>query len=117
VALRPDAGLPVQQTVADRGDDRAAARLQVKSSLSSATIWALLAAAAIAASAELGFSRSLTPGLIAYREKQFGAGTRARLEGWKSFVRETAAVEAMPRQAGEDRLLRPVNRFFNRIPS
>jgi predicted transglutaminase-like cysteine proteinase len=32
-------------------------------------------------------------------------------------VRETAAPGAAARQPGEDRLLRPVNRFFNRVPS
>lgn len=73
-----------------------------------------LAAAAIAAAAELGFSRSLTPGLIAYREKQFGRGVRGRLEGWQAFVRATSAPGGPP---GEDRLLGAVNRFFNRIPS
>ena len=75
---------------------------------------ASLAAAAIAAAAELGFSRSLTPGLIAYREHQFGRGARTRLEGWQLFVRDTASPASQP---GEDRLLRAVNRFFNRIPS
>lgn len=72
----------------------------------------LLATAAIAA--ELGFSRSLTPGLIAHRERQFGTGARQRLEGWQVFVRETAPAEPA---RSEDRLLGAVNRFFNRIPS
>ena len=80
-------------------------------------ICALLAAAALAAAAELGYSRSMTPGLIAYRERQFGKGARARLDGWKSFVRETATLEAAARQPGDVNLLRPVNRFFNRIPA
>ena len=79
-----------------------------------ATLLVSLAAAAIAAAAELGYSRSLTPGLIAHRERQFGRGVRARLEGWQSFVRETTAPGGQP---GEDRLLRAVNRFFNRLPS
>jgi predicted transglutaminase-like cysteine proteinase len=90
-------------------------RLDVSRPVLSA-ICVLLAAAALAA-AELGYSRSMTPGLIAHREKQFGAGARARLEGWQSFVRETASPEPAPRQEKEDRLLRPVNRFFNRLPS
>ena len=38
---------------------------------------------------------------------------RTRLEGWKAFVRESGAA----RRPGEDRLLQPVNRFFNRVPS
>jgi predicted transglutaminase-like cysteine proteinase len=79
-------------------------------------IWVLLAAVAIAASVELGYSRSLTPGLIAQQEKQFGSGARARLEGWKSFVREAGAIDAAARRPGEDRLLPSVNGFFNRLP-
>lgn len=80
-------------------------------------VCALLAVAAIAAAAELGYSRSLTPGLIAQRERQFGAGARQRLDGWQAFVRETAAPGEATRPPGEDRLLRAVNRFFNRLPS
>jgi len=83
--------------------------------LSSAAICVLLVAAA--AAAELGFSRSMTPGLIAHREKQFGAGARARLEGWKSFVGQATASETGARPAAEARLLRAVNGFFNRVPS
>jgi len=82
-----------------------------------AVIGVLLAAAAIAAAAELGYSRSLTPGLIAHRERQFGTGVRQRLQGWQAFVRETAAPGESARQPGEARLLHAVNRFFNRIPS
>lgn len=83
--------------------------------LSSVVVSLFLAAAAIAA--ELGYSRSLTPGLIAQRERQFGTGVRQRLQGWQAFVLETAAPGESTRQPGEDRLLRAVNRFFNRIPS
>ena len=83
--------------------------------LSLALVSLLLAAAAIAA--ELGYSRSMTPGLMAHRERQFGMGARQRLIGWQAFVRETAAPGESARQPGEDRLLRAVNRFFNRIPS
>jgi predicted transglutaminase-like cysteine proteinase len=85
--------------------------------LALAAIFTALAAAAIAASAELGYSRSMTQGLIAHRERQFGRGVRERLEGWQAFVRETASPGESARQPGEDRLLRAVNRFFNRIPS
>jgi predicted transglutaminase-like cysteine proteinase len=78
---------------------------------------ASLVLAAIAAFAELGFSRSLTPGLIAHRERQFGNGARDRLVGWQAFVRNTGATsgEAL-RQPVEDKLLLAVNRFFNRLP-
>src|SRR6185503_13896119 len=78
-----------------------------------AILCVMLCAAAFAVLAELGFSRSMTPGLIAFREKEFGGGARTRLEGWKAFVRGAGAA----RQPGEDRLLQPVNRFFNRVPS
>ena len=83
--------------------------------LSLALVSLLLAVAAIAA--ELGYSRSMTPGLIAHRERQYGAGARQRLIGWQAFVRETAAPGESARQPGEDRLLRAVNRFFNRVQS
>ena len=80
-------------------------------------IWVALHTVVFAASVDLGFSRSVTPGLIARLERQFGTGTRARLEGWKDFVRDTARPEATAHAAGEDRLLQPVNRFFNRLPT
>ena len=78
----------------------------------------LLAATAFAAAGELGFSRSVTPGLIAHFERLFGRGARAGLEGWKEFVRDNAgrAVQARGKSAETD-LLRPVNGFFNRLPS
>lgn len=84
--------------------------------LSLAAVSVLLAAAVVAA-AELGYSRSMTPGLIAHRERQFGTGARQRLVGWQAFVRETATAGESAREPGEDRLLRAVNRFVNRLPS
>jgi len=76
--------------------------------LARTAIWILLAAAAIAAgAAELGYSRSVTPGLIAHFGRQFGQGARDRLEGWKEFVRGSS---------GAKDLLGPVNGFFNRLP-
>lgn len=85
--------------------------------LAFAAICALLAVAAIAVAAEPGYSRSLTAGLIAHRERQFGRGVRARLEGWQVFVRETAGPVERPRATDENGLLRSANRYFNRIPS
>ena len=87
----------------------------ISTTLSLVVISLLLAATAIAA--DLGYSRSMTAGLIAHRERQFGTGARQRLIGWQAFVRETAAPGEAARQPGEDRLLRAVNRFFNRIQS
>ena len=76
-----------------------------------------LTAAAFAASGELGFSRSVTPGLIAHFERLFGQGARGRLEGWREFVRGRAGREGQARgNSGEIDLLRPVNGFFNRLP-
>ena len=77
-----------------------------------------LIAAAIAASAELGFSRSVGAGLIAHYAGLFGPGARVRLEGWKDFVRRTAD-RGKPAQSssGDARLLGSVNDFFNRVPS
>ena len=84
-----------------------------------AAIWIALAVAAIAAgAAELGYSSSVTPGLIVHFERVFGQGARGRLEGWKEFVRRTASpAEQASRRSGEKDLLGPVNDFFNRLPS
>jgi predicted transglutaminase-like cysteine proteinase len=78
----------------------------------------LTLAVAIAAAAEPGFSRSVTPGLIAYYERLFGRGVSGRLLGWQEFVRRTdGAPAADAKGAGETQLLAPVNRFFNRLRS
>lgn len=75
-------------------------------------------AAAIADSRELGFSRSVTPRLIAHYMGRFGPRTPERLEGWKGFVR---GAQGRPEKArnphGDLELLGLVNGFFNRIPS
>ncbi len=43
-------------------------------------------AAAMAANAELGFSRSVTPGLVQAYGTRFGEGARTRLKGWQTFI-------------------------------
>jgi predicted transglutaminase-like cysteine proteinase len=86
--------------------------------LARAAIWIALTAAALAAgAAELGYSGSVTPGLIVHFERLFGQGARGRLESWKEFVRGTAG-RALPSRgkSGENDLLAPVNGFFNRLP-
>ena len=86
-----------------------------------AVLNALLLAAAVATSVAaaggLGFSRSVTPGLIVHFERLFGQGARGRLEGWREFVRSTAGrAEPARGSSGEKDLLGPVNGFFNRLP-
>ena len=86
--------------------------------ISWALLTALLIVAAIAAgAAELGYSRSVTPGLIVHFERLFGEGARGRMEAWKDFVRSTAGRVAPARcGSGDKDLLGPVNGFFNRLP-
>ena len=84
-------------------------------------LYALLLAAgissAVAASGELGFSRSVSPRLIAHYGRLFGPGARGRLLRWKEFVRETAGRYATENKGvGDAELLRPVNGYFNRVP-
>jgi predicted transglutaminase-like cysteine proteinase len=71
---------------------------------------AVFALAAVAA--ELGFSRSVTPGLVVHYERQFGQGVRGRIDSWREFVRSAAALRGNP---GEGELLGPVNGFYNRL--
>jgi len=79
---------------------------------------AISMAAAIAAAAEPGFSRSVTPGLVAHYERLFGRGAGGRLRGWQEFVLRTdGAPAADTKDARETQLLAPVNRFFNRVHS
>jgi len=78
---------------------------------------ALVAAASLAAAEGLGFSRSLTPGMVAHYERIFGQGARGRLAGWQEFARGAAGrLDAGRGAPGEHGLLGPVNGFFNRLP-
>ena len=72
---------------------------------------AVLLAAALAAALEPGYSRSITPGLVAAYNAHFGRGAQRRLVGWQEFVRSVGVP------ASEVALLPPVNRFVNRVPS
>ena len=85
--------------------------------------WLLAAAAAsiplsIAASGELGFSRSVSPRLIQHYGRLFGPGAGPRLLGWQNFVR-AADIRGVSQGGGVSRgdLLGPVNGYFNRIPA
>lgn len=94
------------------------ARLPVTKCAPFALAFVVLFGAAFAAPAELGFSRSVTPRLIVHYERLFGSGVRARLEGWKHFVRVVANRDAPESHIrDESDLLLPVNRFFNGVPS
>ncbi len=81
-------------------------------------LFALVAAMALAVSSEVGFSRSVTPGLVKHLQGRFGEGVRQRLENWKNLVQRVAGRPERPRgPAGEREVLRLVNEFFNRVPS
>jgi predicted transglutaminase-like cysteine proteinase len=81
-------------------------------------LYALLLALAIAASGQLGFSRSVTPELIAHYVRQYGPSARGRLEGWKGFVQGMLSrIRPVQDSSGEVELLSLVNRFFNGLPS
>lgn len=70
-----------------------------------------------ALAADLGFSRSVTPGLSARLEARFGARTKARLEGWGGFVREADARGKARPGGGDTEPLGAANAYFNRIPA
>lgn len=63
----------------------------------------------------LGFSRSVTPGLVTRYTAKFGPEVGTRIGGWQQFVR---SVPAERRQlAGDElQLLSSVNAFFNHLP-
>src|ERR1700690_749866 len=79
--------------------------------LASLALLAIVVGVALAATPGLGFSRSVTPGLVARYKATFGADARARIGGWQQFIRSIAAKH-MP--VNELELLGPVNVFFNR---
>jgi predicted transglutaminase-like cysteine proteinase len=84
--------------------------------MASAALCAAAIGAAFAAWGELGFSRSVTAGLIERHERQFGQGARGRLQGWKDFVRSAGGPSGQARgNPGGTGHLSPVNSFFNRL--
>jgi predicted transglutaminase-like cysteine proteinase len=76
-------------------------------------LFAIVVGAAMAASPGLGFSRSVTPGLVARYAAKFGPDVRPRIGAWQQFIR---ATEAKQGSGSELALLGPVNTFFNRLP-
>jgi predicted transglutaminase-like cysteine proteinase len=77
-------------------------------------LFTLCLGVALAATQELGFSRSVTSGLVERYAARFGLDGRTRISGWQEFVRSAAAVQRL--SANDLELLGPVNTFFNRIP-
>jgi len=76
---------------------------------------ALGATFAFAAARELGFSRSVTKGLVENYSSKFGWGSARRLTGWPTFV--SRIPTELARQSGsEQQMLAAVNTFFNRLP-
>lgn len=69
---------------------------------------------ALAATRELGFSRSVTAGLVERYAARFGPPVRTRISGWQEFVRSIPAERRLP--GNERELLGSVNTFFNRLP-
>ncbi len=70
----------------------------------------------LAATPGLGFSRSVTPGLVVRYARQFGPDSRTHIADWKEFVRSIPA-ERRQLPANTLELLGSVNAFFNRTPS
>ena len=75
---------------------------------------ALGVGAVLAATQELGFTRSVTPGLVERYAARFGPPGRTRIGAWQEFVRAVPAERRLP--GSEVELLTSVNIFFNRLP-
>lgn len=73
------------------------------------------ASVVLAASQGLGFSLSVTRGLVERYAAKFGPHSRTRIGGWQEFVRATADGRRQD-AAGDRALLGPVNSYFNRLP-
>jgi len=88
---------------------------------------------ALAATHELGFSRSVTQGLVEHFSARFGPGSKRRIGDWQAFVRSvpaeqragsdleqvklvrTFAAEQRQRSGSDVELLSSVNAFFNDV--
>jgi predicted transglutaminase-like cysteine proteinase len=90
-----------------------AGRWHAPAALASLALFAIVVGVALAAAPGLGFSRSVTPGLVARYAAKFGPDARARIGSWQQFIRSIAAKQIPADELG---LLGPVNAFFNRLP-
>ena len=68
-----------------------------------------------AEAADVGFSRSVTKGLVENLSARYGLASRTRIADWQEFVRARRA-EQRRHLPDELELLDSVNAFFNRIP-
>jgi predicted transglutaminase-like cysteine proteinase len=86
--------------------------------VSAGVLVVLVLVPAIAATAELGFSRSVTPGLVARYTGLFGTSAASRLKSWQDFV-QSASTRARTAGAVADAayVLERVNEFVNRLPA
>ena len=94
--------------------------LRTKFGIARATAVALTVIAfapAIAAVAELGFSRSVTAGLVVRYATFFGSNARRHLNNWQKFI-QTLNPGGGPADRAMDatRVLDRVNDFVNRVP-
>lgn len=93
----------------------AARRPRIPAWLSYLALFAIVVSVALAASPGLGYSSSVTPGLIARYAAKFGPEVKLRIGAWQQFIRSMKTRQA--RHPGDDlALLGPVNVFFNRLP-
>ena len=78
----------------------------------------MILAPAIAATAELGFSRSITPGLVERYTALFGVPARSRLKSWQDFIQSANPGLRSAHPAGDAaNVLNRVNEFVNRLPA
>lgn len=89
----------------------------------SAIAWAAAAALtvialtpAIAAIAELGFSRSVTAGLVDRYSALFGSKAGRSLGGWQKFMQGVSPGGTADRVVDASRALDRINDFVNRVP-
>ncbi len=83
--------------------------------LTTLALFTIAVSVVLAATQGLGFSRSVTRGLVERYAAHFGPDSRTRIGGWQEFVR-SAVPERRQNSASDMELLGPVNAFFNRLP-
>ncbi len=88
-----------------------------KSGLIVAAAALVLASAVSSAAMELGFSSTVTPGLIGYLTGRFGTEARPRTTTWTDFAKRQQVARGQRSQASpESGQLQAVNAFVNAVP-